>query len=48
MHLCNCWDVVKCIYAKNSKREHYFTNYIDPDETPLNAASHLGLRYLQC
>ena len=25
-----------------------FTNYVDPDETPQNAASHQGLRFLSC
>ena len=34
MHLCK-------IFQKGA-----FTNSVDPDETPLNAASHQGLRYL--
>ena len=43
----NCGDVVDAFYAKISQMGA-FTNSVDPDETPHNAVSHQGLRYLRC
>ena len=43
----NCGDVLKCIYANDPKIEPFKIS-VDPDETPQNAASHQGLRYLPC
>ena len=32
--------------SMHAKRKHLYTNSVDPDETPQNAASHQGLRCL--
>ena len=44
----NCGDVVNAFIKTKASKKGAFTNSVDPDETPQNAASHQGLRFLTC
>ena len=43
----NYGDVVNA-FMQTYCQKGAFTNRVDPDETPQNAASHHGLHYLPC
>ena len=48
LYVGNCGDLVNTRMQKKKTKKGAFTNSLDPDEIPQDAASHQALRYLPC